>query len=108
VFLIALSPLEAAVIRMRLPPPLLTPNTSAILAHPGPEMYTALTYTPTSPTIYATCDDRTLQKFTPEAEPDGAPVDLDAHVTDIDWFPMAGKQVVEMFAAVCTDGRLVL
>ena len=34
------------------------------------------------------------------------PVDLGCHVTSISWFPPAGKTVVDMFAASCTDGTL--
>jgi len=31
---------------------------------------------------------------------------LDCTISDIAWFPTAGKTVVDMFAAACTDGTL--
>lgn len=37
---------------------------------------------------------------------ESSPADLGAHITSISWFPPAGKTVVDMFAASCTDGTL--
>mmetsp|Transcript_26728 Transcript_26728/g.50656 ORF Transcript_26728/g.50656 Transcript_26728/m.50656 type:complete len:772 (+) Transcript_26728:27-2342(+) len=70
------------------------------------EMMTAVSFTPNSPTIYATCDDQTLCSFGADGDEESTPADLGAHITSISWFPPAGKTVVDMFAASCTDGTL--
>jgi len=71
-------------------------------------MYTALTYIPSSPSLLVATDNATLLKFSHDgdAEEGGKEGGLEVGVTDVAWFPNAGKQVVDMFAAACTDGSL--
>ncbi|GMI26980.1 hypothetical protein TrCOL_g8767 [Triparma columacea] len=70
-------------------------------------MYTALSYTPSSPYIYATNDDCTMSVFSPDGDEEvQRSADLECTVSDVAWFPTAGKTVVDMFAAACTDGTL--
>ncbi|GMH72213.1 hypothetical protein TrRE_jg10984, partial [Triparma retinervis] len=71
------------------------------------DMYTALSYTPSSPYIYATNDDGTLSVFSPDGDEEvQRSADLECTISDVAWFPTAGKTVVDMFAAACTDGTL--
>jgi intraflagellar transport protein 80 len=69
-------------------------------------MVTALSFTPTGSGVYSVCDDKTLTHWNSDGETEGDAVNLDCHVTDIAWFPPAGKSIVDLFAASCTDGSL--
>ncbi|CAM9565795.1 unnamed protein product [Ascophyllum nodosum] len=71
------------------------------------EMVTAVAWTPENE-LFSIAEDSTIHRWDGSGNPVGKVATLEAFVTSVTWFPSAGKQTSDVFAAACSDGTVRL